>query len=59
MAACVAHDGSITGEHGVGWKKAFLTADVQPLIEMAAMQDIKEVFDPDDPLNPRNIFPEG
>lgn len=53
----VACGGSITGEHGVGIEKR----EFMPLMcdgaELAAMWDIKQVFDPTQQLNPGKVFP--
>jgi len=50
-------DGSISGEHGVGIEKR----QYMPLMfsddELAAMWDVKQVFDPNGLLNPGKIFP--
>ncbi len=58
VEACVRMDGSITGEHGVGTEKR----DYMPLMytpeELAAMLDVKAVFDPAGVLNPGKVFPE-
>ena len=54
---CVERGGSITGEHGVGIERR----DFMPLMynadEIQAMRDVKEVFDPQERLNPNKIFP--
>ncbi|MFL5806826.1 MAG: FAD-binding oxidoreductase [Roseiflexaceae bacterium] len=54
---CIAYDGSITGEHGVGIEKR----DMMPLMysdaELDAMREIKQVFDPANLLNPGKILP--
>jgi glycolate oxidase len=55
----VALDGSISGEHGIGFSKAGylgleLGADV-----IALMKRVKDAFDPHGILNPGKIFPEG
>jgi D-lactate dehydrogenase (cytochrome) len=54
---CIAYDGSITGEHGVGIEKR----DMMPLMysdaELDAMREVKQVFDPENLLNPDKIFP--
>ena len=48
--------GTITGEHGVGiTKKKYLTWEVGKT-ELDIMKGIKQVFDPDDILNPGKIF---
>lgn len=50
-------NGSITGEHGVGLeKREFLSIMYNP-VELSAMRDVKEVFDPQHLLNPGKIFP--
>ena len=50
-------DGSISGEHGIGIEKR----QYMPLMfsddELAAMWDVKQVFDPGGLLNPGKIFP--
>jgi D-lactate dehydrogenase (cytochrome) len=57
MELCVALDGSITGEHGVGTEKR----EYMPLMfspeELQAMQDVKGVFDPKNLLNPGKNLP--
>lgn len=52
-------DGSITGEHGIGFSKApFLPIELSP-DEIALMKRIKQAFDPLGILNPAKIFPAG
>jgi FAD/FMN-containing dehydrogenase len=54
----VALEGSISGEHGIGFTKApFLTIELSP-DEIALMQRVKQAFDPRGLLNPGKIFPE-
>lgn len=57
MAACVAAGGSITGEHGVGSDKI----DYMPLIfddtTLAAMCQVRRVFDPGGVANPNKVIP--
>ncbi len=50
--------GSISGEHGIGLTKAvYLPLEAGPGA-LAAMQRIKQAFDPNNILNPGKIFPE-
>ncbi len=58
MALCVATGGTITGEHGVGSEKRQYMRLMFNDDELCAMQDIKEVFDPKNILNPAKIVPE-
>ena len=54
----VALEGSISGEHGIGFSKApFLGLELSPeTIDL--MQRLKKAFDPNGILNPGKIFPE-
>lgn len=57
MEEVVRLGGSITGEHGVGIeKRPYLSLMYNP-VEMSAMLDVKETFDPAYLLNPGKIFP--
>jgi len=52
----VALEGSISGEHGIGFAKApFLSIELGP-DEIALMQRVKQAFDPNGILNPGKIF---
>ena len=55
---CLDRDGSITGEHGVGMEKR----DYMPLMysdaELAAMLDVRAIFNPDNVFNPGKVFPD-
>ena len=54
----VALEGSISGEHGIGFAKArFLPLELSP-DEIALMKRVKKAFDPDGILNPGKIFPD-
>jgi glycolate oxidase len=54
----VALEGSITGEHGIGFKKAaYLGLELSPET-IALMKRVKQAFDPRGILNPGKIFPE-
>jgi len=57
MKFCVEQGGSITGEHGVGMEKR----DIMPLLftdaDLDTMARVKQVFNPDDRLNPAKVLP--
>jgi len=54
----VALDGSISGEHGIGFTKApYIGLELSPE-EIALMKRVKQAFDPHGILNPGKIFPE-
>ncbi|HXF64037.1 MAG TPA: FAD-linked oxidase C-terminal domain-containing protein [Caldilineaceae bacterium] len=57
VRACVERDGSITGEHGVGIEKRAYMPMMYSGAELAAMTEIKALFDPHGLLNPGKIFP--
>lgn len=54
----VALDGSISGEHGIGFTKAPFIGIELSADEIALMKRVKRAFDPDNLLNPGKIFPE-
>lgn len=49
--------GTLSGEHGIGYVQREYMDIVFPPAEMALMRGIKQVFDPDNLLNPGKIFP--
>jgi FAD/FMN-containing dehydrogenase len=54
----VALEGSISGEHGIGFTKAqFVGLELSP-DEIALMKRLKLAFDPHNVLNPGKIFPQ-
>jgi glycolate oxidase subunit GlcD len=58
MVQCsVEMDGSLTGEHGVGIEKRDFMSLMHTPAELLAMWDIKQVFDPQNILNPGKVFP--
>jgi D-lactate dehydrogenase (cytochrome) len=57
MELCVEQDGSISGEHGVGVSKRGYMPLMYSTDEMLAMREIKELFDPNELLNPGKIIP--
>ena len=55
----VALEGSISGEHGIGFAKApYLSIELSPEV-IALMKRVKAAFDPQGILNPGKIFPDG
>jgi glycolate oxidase len=55
----VALEGSISGEHGIGFAKAkYLPIELDPPT-IAAMKRVKQAFDPAGLLNPGKIFPDS
>jgi D-lactate dehydrogenase (cytochrome) len=58
LETCVRHNGTITGEHGVGIEKRAHMPLLYNNDELNAMREIKEVFDPQNILNPGKVFPE-
>jgi glycolate oxidase len=55
----VALEGSISGEHGIGFAKAkYLGIELSPGV-IALLKRVKQAFDPRGILNPGKIFPEG
>jgi glycolate oxidase len=55
----VALEGSISGEHGIGFaKRDYLSIELSPET-IALMQRVKAAFDPNGILNPGKIFPPG
>lgn len=58
VAICIAKDGSITGEHGVGIEKRAHMPAMYSAAELSAMRDVKLAFDPDNLLNPSKVLPD-
>ena len=55
----IALEGSISGEHGIGFTKMpYIGLELSPE-EIALMKRIKAAFDPHGVLNPGKIFPDG
>ncbi|GAB1640262.1 FAD-linked oxidase C-terminal domain-containing protein [Krasilnikovia sp. MM14-A1259] len=54
---CIAHGGSITGEHGVGVDKARYMPRMFTADDLDTMQLVRCAFDPDGLSNPGKIFP--
>lgn len=51
--------GSLTGEHGVGIEKRKHMSLMHKPVELMAMWDVKQIFDPNNILNPGKLFPPG
>jgi glycolate oxidase len=52
-------EGSISGEHGIGYTKAPYLSIELSADEIALMKRVKAAFDPHGVLNPGKIFPDG
>lgn len=58
MAVVLELQGTISGEHGIGYeKRAFVPLEIPP-DTLAAMRALKRLFDPNGILNPGKVFPE-
>jgi len=57
MHACIDAGGSITGEHGVGLDKVGYMPDLFDAPTLAAMCDLRGVFDVDRRANPGKVVP--
>lgn len=55
----LALDGTLSGEHGIGYeKREFVGMEIEPAT-LALMQQVKRQFDPHGILNPNKLFPAG
>jgi glycolate oxidase len=59
LAACIDMGGTISGEHGIGYEKRDSLALVFDADDLAAMERVRDVFDPHRLFNPDKIFPAG
>jgi glycolate oxidase len=57
LRRCLAHGGSITGEHGVGVDKSRFMTDMYAGPDLDSMQLLRCAFDPDGLANPGKVFP--
>ena len=57
LSACLAHGGSITGEHGVGEDKKHDMPKMFTQDDLNAMQLLRCAFDPEGRSNPGKVFP--
>ncbi len=59
LEACIDLGGTISGEHGIGFEKRETLSLVFSADDLAAMANVREVFDPLRTFNPDKIFPSG
>ena len=59
LAKCIELGGSVTGEHGIGIEKIDFMARQFTPADLAAMQRLRLVFDPEMRCNPHKMFPGG
>ena len=57
LRACLDLGGSISGEHGIGVEKLGLMGDAFGPETLAAMADLRAVFNPRGLCNPGKVFP--
>jgi len=57
LVACVALEGTISGEHGIGLEKQSSMPLMFSPSELELMRQVKDVFDPEGILNPGKIMP--
>jgi glycolate oxidase len=57
LEACVELGGSVTGEHGIGVEKIAQMPLLFSPVDLRVMQELRQVFDPDQRCNPGKIFP--
>jgi len=57
MLACIDAGGTITGEHGVGLDKLAYMDELFSADSLAAMCDLRQVFDPERRSNPAKVVP--
>jgi len=50
------YDGSVAAEHGVGWLKVDLLAEVKPSLDLELMGRLKDALDPEGILNPGRVI---
>jgi glycolate oxidase len=59
LTHCISVGGSITGEHGVGMEKNEMMAHLFSSATLDMMRSFKQLFDPDNRLNPGKVLPTG
>jgi glycolate oxidase len=53
----VAHNGALSGEHGIGWVQRRYMRIQFTEAELSLMRRLKTAFDPKGLLNPGKLFP--
>jgi glycolate oxidase len=59
LRTCIEMGGTISGEHGIGYEKRETLSLVFSTDDLAAMGNVRAVFDPAVAFNPDKIFPTG
>jgi glycolate oxidase len=59
LRTCIEMGGTISGEHGIGYEKKETLSLVFSTDDLAAMANVRAVFDPALAFNPDKIFPSG
>ncbi len=57
LDVCIALGGTISGEHGIGTEKLNAMTRLFSPADIATMRQVKQVFDPDNLLNPGKLLP--
>jgi len=57
LDTCIALGGTISGEHGIGVQKLDAMYRMFSPADLATMRKVKQVFDPDNVLNPGKLIP--
>ena len=57
LDACLASGGSVTGEHGIGVEKIGFMSKMFTKSDLAAMQNLREAFNPKNNLSPDKMLP--
>jgi FAD/FMN-containing dehydrogenase len=56
-ALVLAHNGSVSAEHGIGRMKSHMMTAIKSPVELEMMRSIKHLFDPKNILNPGKMLP--
>ncbi len=51
--------GTLSGEHGIGWVQKNFMPIAFSKVQLSLMKDIKQLFDPNNIMNPGKIFPDN